>query len=57
MQRPSRTGGLLFVFEDVASFWTPTLGWQVFIACMTSGAFFARSVYCIIVGFSHVCTR
>jgi hypothetical protein len=34
----ARTGGLLFVFEDVASFWTPTLGWQVFVACMTSGA-------------------
>ena len=24
-------GGLLYVFEDVASFWTTRLGWQVFI--------------------------
>ena len=35
-------GGLLFVFEDVASSWTPSLGWQVFIACMVS--VFSRSL-------------
>ena len=27
-------GGLLFVFEDVASFWNKTMGWQVFVSCM-----------------------
>jgi len=27
-------GGLLYVFEDVASFWTTRLGWQVFIAAV-----------------------
>lgn len=27
-------GGLLFVFEEVASFWAHELGWQIFFACM-----------------------
>jgi H+/Cl- antiporter ClcA len=27
-------GGLLFVFEEVASFWQQALGWQIFFACM-----------------------
>ncbi|KAG2489363.1 hypothetical protein HYH03_012193 [Edaphochlamys debaryana] len=27
-------GGLLFAFEEVASFWQQRLGWQVFYACM-----------------------
>ena len=27
-------GGLLFAFEEVASFWQQSLGWQVFFACM-----------------------
>ena len=35
-------GGLLFVFEDVASSWTSSLGYQVFITCMVS--VFARSL-------------
>jgi chloride channel 7 len=26
-------GGLLFSFEDVASFWQVDLGWQIFFAC------------------------
>jgi len=29
-------GGLLFVFEEVASFWQQALGWQIFFACMIS---------------------
>ncbi|PNW78323.1 hypothetical protein CHLRE_09g402051v5 [Chlamydomonas reinhardtii] len=29
-------GGLLFAFEEVASFWQQRLGWQVFYACMCS---------------------
>jgi chloride channel 7 len=28
-------GGLLFAFEEVASYWTVSLSWQVFVACMT----------------------
>ena len=27
-------GGLLFAFEEVASYWTVTLSWQIFFACM-----------------------
>lgn len=27
-------GGLLFAFEEVASFWKHSLGWQIFFACM-----------------------
>jgi chloride channel 7 len=27
-------GGLLFAFEEVASFWQVSLGWQIFFACM-----------------------
>eukprot|EP00201_Polytomella_parva_P018682 CAMPEP_0175063792 /NCGR_PEP_ID=MMETSP0052_2-20121109/14961_1 /TAXON_ID=51329 ORGANISM="Polytomella parva, Strain SAG 63-3" /NCGR_SAMPLE_ID=MMETSP0052_2 /ASSEMBLY_ACC=CAM_ASM_000194 /LENGTH=330 /DNA_ID=CAMNT_0016330045 /DNA_START=408 /DNA_END=1396 /DNA_ORIENTATION=- len=27
-------GGLLFAFEEVASFWQHSLGWQLFFACM-----------------------
>jgi chloride channel 7 len=27
-------GGLLFAFEEVASFWQHSLGWQIFFACM-----------------------
>jgi len=27
-------GGLLFAFEEVASFWQHSLGWQIFYACM-----------------------
>jgi hypothetical protein len=27
-------GGLLFMFEEVASFWQQSLGWQIFFACM-----------------------
>lgn len=27
-------GGLLFAFEEVASFWQQSLGWQIFFACM-----------------------
>lgn len=27
-------GGLLFAFEEVASFWQQSLGWQAFFACM-----------------------
>ena len=27
-------GGLLFMFEEVASFWQQALGWQIFFACM-----------------------
>ncbi|MEW5318605.1 MAG: hypothetical protein WDW38_009815 [Sanguina aurantia] len=27
-------GGLLFAFEEVASFWQQSLGWQVFFSCM-----------------------
>ena len=27
-------GGLLFAFEEVASFWQQKLGWQIFFACM-----------------------
>lgn len=27
-------GGLLFMFEEVASFWQHSLGWQIFFACM-----------------------
>lgn len=29
-------GGLLFMFEELASFWQQSLGWQVFFACMVS---------------------
>ncbi|WPT16484.1 Chloride channel protein D [Picochlorum sp. SENEW3] len=29
-------GGLLFMFEEVASFWQQSLGWQIFFACMVS---------------------
>ncbi len=29
-------GGLLFVFEEVASFWQHELGWQIFFACMVA---------------------
>jgi chloride channel 7 len=29
-------GGLLFVFEDVASFWTKEIGWSVFYTCAAS---------------------
>ena len=29
-------GGLLFMFEELASFWHQSLGWQVFFACMVS---------------------
>jgi chloride channel 7 len=31
-------GGLLFAFEEVASFWQQSLGWQIFFACMCSVA-------------------
>ena len=34
-------GGLLFAMEEVASFWSTGLGWQIFFACMTS--VFARA--------------
>jgi H+/Cl- antiporter ClcA len=27
-------GGLLFAFEEVASFWQQSLGWQIFFCCM-----------------------
>lgn len=27
-------GGLLFVFEELSSFWQQSLGWQIFFACM-----------------------
>ena len=27
-------GGLLFAFEEIASFWQKSLGWQIFFACM-----------------------
>lgn len=27
-------GGLLFVFEEVASFWGVALSWHIFFACM-----------------------
>jgi len=27
-------GGLLFMFEEVASFWQQSLGWQIFFSCM-----------------------
>lgn len=27
-------GGLLFVLEEIASFWQQSLGWQIFFACM-----------------------
>ena len=37
----SPVGGLLFCFEEVASFWNVSLGWQIFFACMT--AVFARA--------------
>ncbi|KAI8462301.1 MAG: voltage gated chloride channel-domain-containing protein, partial [Monoraphidium minutum] len=29
-------GGLLFAFEEVASFWQHSLGWQIFFACMAA---------------------
>ncbi len=29
-------GGLLFAFEEVASFWQHSLGWQIFFACMSA---------------------
>eukprot|EP00873_Tetraselmis_striata_P043550 jgi/Tetstr1/463814/TSEL_008628.t1 len=29
-------GGLLFAFEEIASYWTVSLSWQVFFACMTA---------------------
>lgn len=29
-------GGLLFMFEELASFWQQSLGWQIFFACMIS---------------------
>jgi chloride channel 7 len=29
-------GGLLFVWEEVASFWQHSLGWQIFFACMVA---------------------
>ena len=29
-------GGLLFVFEEVASFWQQALGWQIFFANMVA---------------------
>lgn len=29
-------GGLLFMFEELASFWQQSLGWQIFFACMVS---------------------
>ena len=29
-------GGLLFAYEELASFFSQTLGWQVFFACMLS---------------------
>ena len=31
-------GGLLFAFEEVASFWQQSLGWQIFFACMCAVA-------------------
>ena len=34
-------GGLLFCFEDMASFWNISLGWQIFFACMM--AVFSRA--------------
>eukprot|EP01060_Flectonema_neradi_P013416 TRINITY_DN2017_c0_g1_i1.p1 TRINITY_DN2017_c0_g1~~TRINITY_DN2017_c0_g1_i1.p1 ORF type:complete len:551 (+),score=45.31 TRINITY_DN2017_c0_g1_i1:245-1897(+) len=36
-------GGLLFVFEEVASFWEPRLTWMVFFACLMSS--FANSFF------------
>eukprot|EP01059_Diplonema_ambulator_P037549 TRINITY_DN9986_c0_g1_i1.p1 TRINITY_DN9986_c0_g1~~TRINITY_DN9986_c0_g1_i1.p1 ORF type:complete len:848 (+),score=226.65 TRINITY_DN9986_c0_g1_i1:45-2588(+) len=36
-------GGLLFVFEEVASFWEPRLTWMVFFACLMSA--FANSFF------------
>ena len=27
-------GGLLFAFEEIASFWQRSLGWQIFFSCM-----------------------
>jgi chloride channel 7 len=29
-------GGLLFVLEEIASFWQQSLGWQIFFACMAA---------------------
>ena len=29
-------GGLLFAYEELASFFSQALGWQVFFACMLS---------------------
>lgn len=29
-------GGLLFSMEEVSSFWTTTLSWQIFFCCMVS---------------------
>eukprot|EP00240_Pyramimonas_obovata_P003424 CAMPEP_0118923936 /NCGR_PEP_ID=MMETSP1169-20130426/2280_1 /TAXON_ID=36882 /ORGANISM="Pyramimonas obovata, Strain CCMP722" /LENGTH=856 /DNA_ID=CAMNT_0006864997 /DNA_START=214 /DNA_END=2784 /DNA_ORIENTATION=+ len=36
-------GGLLFAFEEVASFWQQTLGWQIFFCCMCG--VFASSLF------------
>ena len=36
-------GGLLFVFEEVASFWEPRLTWMVFFACLMSS--FTNSLF------------
>eukprot|EP01064_Diplonema_japonicum_P021016 TRINITY_DN30564_c0_g1_i1.p1 TRINITY_DN30564_c0_g1~~TRINITY_DN30564_c0_g1_i1.p1 ORF type:complete len:861 (+),score=151.46 TRINITY_DN30564_c0_g1_i1:281-2584(+) len=36
-------GGLLFVFEEVASYWEPRLTWMVFFACLMSS--FANSFF------------
>jgi len=40
-------GGLLFAMEEVASFWSVTLGWEIFFACMTAvfARAFAESLY------------
>lgn len=32
----SPVGGLLFSMEEVSSFWTTTLSWQIFFCCMIS---------------------
>jgi len=39
-------GGLLFAFEDIASYWTVSLSWQIFFCCMSGflGISFLRSI-------------
>eukprot|EP00051_Salpingoeca_urceolata_P010072 m.122720 g.122720 ORF g.122720 m.122720 type:complete len:922 (+) comp16573_c0_seq4:343-3108(+) len=45
-------GGLLFAFEEVASFWSIRLGWMIFFACMVA-VFFSDVLNSAFSGFGY----